>query len=60
MGLITFPLRHPISMVILILGVTLANLFAIQRMPRDIFPDLGYPFSKWRSPMPAALISALI
>jgi len=43
MGLISFALKRPVSLVILILGIALASLFAIQRMPRDIFPDLGVP-----------------
>src|SRR5438874_335650 len=43
MGLIAWALRRPISLVIAILGVALASVFAIERMPRDIFPDLGVP-----------------
>src|SRR5258706_14754284 len=43
MALITWALRRPISLVVLILGVALASAFAIERMPRDIFPDLGVP-----------------
>src|SRR5437588_2380719 len=43
MGVVSFALRRPVSVVILIVGVALASIFAIERMPRDIFPDLGVP-----------------
>jgi multidrug efflux pump subunit AcrB len=43
MWLIRAAMRRPITIVIVILGVALASLLAIQRMRIDIFPDLGTP-----------------
>jgi multidrug efflux pump subunit AcrB len=36
-------LRRPLSVVVLVIGVCLGALIALQRMPRDIFPPLGVP-----------------
>src|SRR3954468_10462248 len=43
MNLVTFALRRPVTVLVLILAVVLAGLFAAVRMPRDVFPDLGVP-----------------
>ncbi len=43
MWLIRAAMRRPITMLIVILGVALMSLLAVQRMKIDIFPDLGTP-----------------
>lgn len=43
MWLIRAALRRPITTVILIIGVALMSVLAVQRMKIDIFPDLGTP-----------------
>src|SRR6478735_10443253 len=43
MNLVSFALRRPVTVLVLVLATVLAGLLAIQRMPRDIFPDLGVP-----------------
>src|SRR3954453_365591 len=43
MNLVTFALRRPVTVLVLILAVVLAGVFAVARMPRDVFPDLGVP-----------------
>src|SRR5205809_7914810 len=43
MNLITFALRRPVTIVMLIVAVVLAGGLALARMPRDVFPDLGVP-----------------
>ena len=43
MNLVSFALRRPVTILVLVLASVLAGLLAIQRMPRDIFPDLGVP-----------------
>src|SRR5688572_1943909 len=43
MWLITAALRRPITILIVIVGVALMSLLAVQRMKIDIFPDLGTP-----------------
>jgi multidrug efflux pump subunit AcrB len=43
MNLVSFALRRPITVLILVLAATLTGILAIQRMPRDIFPNLGVP-----------------
>jgi multidrug efflux pump subunit AcrB len=43
MNLVSLALRRPGTIVVLVLASVLAGLLAIQRMPRDIFPDLGVP-----------------
>src|ERR1700730_13877796 len=43
MNLVSFALRRPISLVIAVVAVALAGFLALDRMPRDIFPDLGVP-----------------
>jgi multidrug efflux pump subunit AcrB len=43
MNLVTFALRRPMTILVAVLATILMGLFAIQRMPRDIFPDLGVP-----------------
>src|ERR671912_519402 len=43
MWLIRAALRRPITILIVIIGVALMSLLAVQRMKVDIFPDLGTP-----------------
>jgi multidrug efflux pump subunit AcrB len=43
MNIVSFALRRPISLIVAVIAVILAGVLAIQRMPRDIFPDLGVP-----------------
>jgi multidrug efflux pump subunit AcrB len=43
MNLVSFALRRPITAVTLVVACVLAGVLALQRMPRDIFPDLGVP-----------------
>jgi multidrug efflux pump subunit AcrB len=43
MWLIRAAMRRPITILIVILGVALMSVLAVQRMKIDIFPDLGTP-----------------
>src|SRR3979490_744262 len=43
MNLVSFALRRPISLVTMVIAVALVGFLAIDRMSRDIFPDLGVP-----------------
>ncbi len=43
MNLVTLALRRPLSVVVAVVAVVLTALFALQKMPRDIFPSLGVP-----------------
>src|SRR3981189_835422 len=43
MNLVSFALRRPISLVTMVISVALMGFLAIDRMSRDIFPDLGVP-----------------
>src|SRR5215471_17776367 len=43
MNIVSSALRRPISLIVVVVAVILAGLLALQRMPRDIFPDLGVP-----------------
>ena len=43
MWLIHAAMRRPITILMVILGVTLASILALTRMKADIFPDLGTP-----------------
>jgi multidrug efflux pump subunit AcrB len=43
MWLIHAAMRRPITIMMVILGVTLCSILAIRRMSADIFPDLGTP-----------------
>jgi multidrug efflux pump subunit AcrB len=43
MNLVSVALRRPLTIVVLVMAVVMTGLLAIQRMPRDIFPDLGVP-----------------
>ena len=43
MNLVQPSLRRPLTIIVLIIGVVLGALLALQRMPRDIFPTLGIP-----------------
>src|ERR1044072_798758 len=43
MNLLSFALRRPVTVLVLVIGAMLAGGLAIQRMQRDVFPDLGVP-----------------
>jgi hypothetical protein len=43
MNLLSFALRRPISLLTMIVAAALAGLLALDRVSRDIFPDLGVP-----------------
>src|SRR5437660_11493265 len=43
MNLVSFALRRPISLLMTIVAAALVGFLAIDRMSRDIFPDLGVP-----------------
>src|SRR5437588_10060921 len=43
MNLVSFALRRPISLLTMVVAVALLGFLAIDRMARDIFPDLGVP-----------------
>jgi multidrug efflux pump subunit AcrB len=43
MNLVSLALRRPISLLIAVAAVALAGFLALDRMARDIFPDLGVP-----------------
>jgi multidrug efflux pump subunit AcrB len=43
MWLIRAAMRRPVTILIVIIGVALMSLLAVQRMKIDIFPDLGTP-----------------
>src|SRR5499433_3126796 len=43
MNLVAFALRRPVTILVLVIAAILTGAVAIERMPRDIFPDLGVP-----------------
>src|SRR5580693_10729332 len=43
MNLVSFALRRPISLLTMVAAVALVGFLAVDRMSRDIFPDLGVP-----------------
>jgi multidrug efflux pump subunit AcrB len=43
MNLVSFALRRPISLLTIVVAAALAGFLALDRMSRDIFPDLGVP-----------------
>src|SRR5258708_31436050 len=43
MNVVSFALRRAISLVMAVVAAALAGFLAIDRMSRDIFPDLGVP-----------------
>src|SRR5580698_8616806 len=43
MGPLLFALRHPITVMVAMIAITLGSLFAILRMKFDVFPDLNMP-----------------
>src|SRR6201988_4678130 len=43
MNLVSFALRRPISLLMAIVATALMGFLALDRMSRDIFPDLGVP-----------------
>jgi multidrug efflux pump subunit AcrB len=42
-NLVSFALRRPITVLVLVMAAVLTGLMAIGRMPRDVFPNLGVP-----------------
>jgi multidrug efflux pump subunit AcrB len=42
-NVVSSALRRPISLVVAVVAIISLGVFAIARMPRDIFPDLGVP-----------------
>src|ERR1700751_1733608 len=43
MNLVSFALRRPISLLTIVIALALVGFLAVDRMSRDIFPDLGVP-----------------
>src|SRR5712672_2928661 len=43
MNLVSFALRRPISLLTMVIAVALVGFLAVDRMSRDIFPNLGVP-----------------
>src|SRR3954471_20532637 len=43
MNLVSFALRRPVTILVAVIGLVLAGVAALDRMPRDVFPDLGIP-----------------
>ncbi|UPJ71924.1 efflux RND transporter permease subunit [Bradyrhizobium sp. 187] len=43
MNLVSFALRRPISLLTMVIAVALVGFLVVDRMPRDIFPDIGVP-----------------
>ena len=43
MNLVSFALRRSVTIFVLIAAAVMAGVLAAQRMPRDVFPDLGVP-----------------
>src|SRR2546423_1788749 len=43
MNLVSFALRRPITLLTIVVAAALAGFLALDRMARDIFPDLGVP-----------------
>src|ERR1700680_2810272 len=43
MNLVSFALRRPISLLTMVVTAALVGFLALDRMSRDIFPDLGVP-----------------
>jgi len=43
MWLLRAALRHPISVIVIVIGVALCSILAVIRMPIDIFPNLNLP-----------------
>src|SRR4051812_45387769 len=43
MNAVSMALRRPVTILVLVIAAIAAGLVSLQRMPRDIFPDLGVP-----------------
>src|SRR5215204_1876440 len=43
MNLVSISLRRPLTIIVLVIAVCLGAMLALQRMSRDVFPDLGIP-----------------
>ena len=43
MWLLRAALRHPISVIVVVIGIALCSILALVRMPVDIFPNLNLP-----------------
>jgi multidrug efflux pump subunit AcrB len=43
MNLVSLALRRPLTILVLVIAIVMTGGLALERMPRDIFPDLGVP-----------------
>src|SRR3954447_8265846 len=43
MSLVPSALRHPVTVLVAVMGLVLCAFLALREMPRDIFPGLGIP-----------------
>src|SRR5689334_5347776 len=43
MNLVTFAMRRPLTVIVLVIAIVLGAWFALRKMSRDIFPPLGIP-----------------
>ena len=43
MNFAAFAMRRPVTIYVFVIALVMASAIAVQRMPRDIFPDLGIP-----------------
>jgi multidrug efflux pump subunit AcrB len=43
MNLVAFARRRPVTILVLVIAAMLTGFLAIERMPRDVFPNLGVP-----------------
>src|SRR5690348_13196476 len=43
MWLVRSPMRRPVTVVVAVIAIALCSILAIQRMPADIFPNIGAP-----------------
>jgi multidrug efflux pump subunit AcrB len=41
--MLDFSLRHPVTVMVAMVGIILGSVFAVQRMKFDVFPDLNMP-----------------
>jgi multidrug efflux pump subunit AcrB len=64
MWLVIAALKRPITVLVLSLAVVLGALLGVERMPRDIFPDLGLPViyvvQTWSGMTPAQMEGILV
>src|SRR5882757_5345541 len=63
MNLVTFALRRPVTILVFAMAAVIAGGMGVQRMQRDVFPDLGVPVLYVAQPyggMDAAQMEGLI